>query len=117
MLLSQKILLDATTTVTIKVVSQLAAADFVADESVVQLNFNFSKVAELLQIEYNKVTQVLAEAQYDNKATDAQTHSALYDKIVSIANADYAFYKANTEELAGISMLVTRLRCNRLDPV
>ena len=99
--ISKDFTLDATTTVTIKVVSETASADFIADESVVQLNFNFSKVAELLQIEYNKVTQVLAEAQYDNKATDAQTYSALYDKIVSIANADYAFYKANTE-LQGI---------------
>lgn len=99
--ISKDFTLDATTTVTLKVVNQVNTADFIADGSVVQLNFNFSKVAELLQIEYNKVTQVLAEAQYDNKATDAQTHSALYDKIVSIANADYAFYKANTE-LQGI---------------
>ena len=100
--ISKDFTLDATTTVTIKVVSEVASADFIADESVVQLNFNFSKVAELLQIEYNKVTQVLAEAQYDGKATDAQTHSALYDRIVSIANADYAFYKANTEGLQAI---------------
>ena len=94
--------LTADATVTIKVVSETAEADFVADESVVQLNFNFSKVAELLQIEYNKVTQVLNLANYDGKEDDAQKYSALYDRIVAIANADYAFYEADTEGLLAI---------------
>ena len=86
---------------TIKVVVRLASADFIADESVVQLNFNFSKVAELLQIEYNKVTNALAAAEYTGKASDAQTYSAYYDRILAIANADYAFYANDTEGLKG----------------
>jgi len=105
--------LDATEKVKVKVVSEEASADFVVDGSVVQLNFNFSKVAELLQIEYNKVTQVLAEAQYDGKATDAQTYSAYYDRVMAIANADYAYYKDETEGLkalyAGDQTVVTGL--------
>ena len=84
--------LDATEKVKVKVVSEAASADFVVDGSVIQLNYNFSKVAELLQIEYNKVTQILGQAQYADKVTDAQTHSALYDRVMAIANADYTYY-------------------------
>lgn len=101
--ISKDFTLSATTTVTINVVSETASADFIADESVVQLNFNFSKVAELLQIEYNKVTNALAAAKYEEKAKDAQLHSALYDRIVAIAGADYAFYAADTEGLQAIA--------------
>lgn len=111
--ISKDFTLSATTTVTINVVSEAgASADFIADESVVQLNFNFTKVAELLQIEYNKVTNALASANYEEKAKDAQLHSALYDRIVAIAGADYAFYAADTEGLqtiAGDQTVVTGL--------
>lgn len=112
--ISKDFTLSATTTVTINVVSEAgASADFIADESVVQLNFNFTKVAELLQIEYNKVTNALASANYEGKAQDAQLHSALYDRIVAIAGADYAFYAADTEGLqtiAGDQTVVTGLK-------
>ena len=105
--------LDATEKVTVKVVSEAASADFVVDGSVIQLNYNFSKVAELLQIEYNKVTQILGQAQYADKVTDAQTHSALYDRVMAIANADYTYYKNETEGLkalyAGDQTVVTGL--------
>ena len=100
--ISKDFVVSTNTTVTIKVVSETAAADFVADESVVQLNFNFSKVAELLQIEYNKVTQILGQAQYADKVADAQAYSALYDRVMAIANADYAYYKDETEGLKGL---------------
>ena len=105
--------LDATEKVKVKVVSEAASADFVVDGSVVQLNYNFSKIAELLQIEYNKVTQILGQAQYADKVTDAQTHSALYDRVMAIANADYTYYKNETEGLkalyAGDQTVVTGL--------
>lgn len=105
--------LDATEKVKVKVVSEAASADFVVDGSVIQLNYNFSKVAELLQIEYNKVTQILGQAQYADKVTDAQTHSALYDRVMAIANADYTYYKNETEGLkalyAGDQTVVTGL--------
>ena len=111
--ISKDFVVSTNTTVTIKVVSETAAADFVADESVVQLNFNFSKVAELLQIEYNKVTQILGQAQYADKVADAQTYSALYDRVMAIANADYTYYKNETEGLkalyAGDQTVVTGL--------
>ncbi len=111
--ISKDFVVSTNKTVTIKVVSETAAADFVADESVVQLNFNFSKVAELLQIEYNKVTQILGQAQYADKVADAQTYSALYDRVMAIANADYTYYKNETEGLkalyAGDQTVVTGL--------
>ena len=100
--ISKDFVVSTNKTVTIKVVSETAAADFVADESVVQLNFNFSKVAELLQIEYNKVTQILGQAQYADKVADAQTCSALYDRVMAIANADYTYYKNETEGLKAL---------------
>ena len=105
--------LDATEKVKVKVVSEAASADFVVDGSVVQLNYNFSKIAELLQIEYNKVTQILGQAQYADKVADAQTYSALYDRVMAIANADYTYYKNETEGLkalyAGDQTVVTGL--------
>jgi hypothetical protein len=93
---------DAKTKVTVKVVSEAAAADFVVDESLIQLNYDFTKVAQLLKIEYNKVTNALAAANYEEKAQDAQGYSALYDRIVAIAGANYAFYAADTEGLQAI---------------
>ena len=86
----------------VKVTSEEASADFVINESLIQLNFNFSKVAELLQIEYNKVTNALAAAEYTGKASDAQKYSAYYDRILAIANADYAFYAKDDEKLQTI---------------
>lgn len=89
--------ITAKSKVTITVTAAAAmAADASVAESKIQLNFNFSKVAELLQIEYNKVTNALAAANYEEKAKDAQSYSALYDRIVAIANADYDFYVANS---------------------
>lgn len=83
-----------------------AAANLSANASVagtkIQLNFAFTKVAELLQIEYNKVTNALAAAEYTEKAQDAQEYSKLYDRIVAIAGAGYAFYEAGTEGLQTI---------------
>lgn len=106
--------LAGASTVKITVTAAAAmAADASVAESKIQLNFDFSKVAELLQIEYNKVTNALAAANYEGKAQDAQSYSALYDRIVAIANADYAFYAADTEGLqtiAGNQTVVTGLK-------
>lgn len=94
--------LATTKTVTFKVTNQDNKKDFVADGAAVILNFNFTNVAQLLQIEYNKVTQILGQAQYDGKAADAQEYSAYYDRVMAIANADYAYYKDETEGLKGL---------------
>lgn len=94
--------LATTKTVTFKVTNQDNKKDFVADGASVILNFNFTNVAQLLQIEYNKVTQILGQAQYDGKAADAQEYSAYYDRVMAIANADYAYYKDETEGLKGL---------------
>lgn len=106
--------LAGASTVKITVTAAAAmAADASVAESKIQLNFDFTKVAELLQIEYNKVTNALASANYEEKAKDAQLHSALYDRIVAIAGADYAFYAADTEGLqtiAGDQTVVTGLK-------
>ena len=105
-------LADASTVKITVTAAAAMAADASVAESKIQLNFNFSKVAELLQIEYNKVTNALASANYEEKAKDAQLHSALYDRIVAIAGADYAFYAADTEGLqtiAGDQTVVTGL--------
>ena len=95
--------LAATADITFTVTSEKdVTADFIVDESLVELNFNFTKVAELLQIEYNKVTEVLATAEYKEKAADAQTYSKYYDRLIAIANADYAFYTKDAEGLQAI---------------
>lgn len=86
----------------VQVEGQAAAADYVIAESGIELNYDFTNVAELLQIEYNKVTQVLENATYADKDKDAQTYSKLYDRVVAIANADYAFYAADKEGLQSI---------------
>ena len=106
--------LAGASTVKITVTAAAAmAADASVAESKIQLNFDFTKVAQLLKIEYNKVTNALAAANYEEKAQDAQLHSALYDRIVAIAGADYAFYAADTEGLqtiAGDQTVVTGLQ-------
>lgn len=89
--------LDAAAKINVKVQGETADADYVISTSAIQLNYDFTKVAELLQIEYNKVTEVLGSAEYKEKASDAQTYSKLYDRIVAIANADYAFYTKDTD--------------------
>lgn len=89
--------LDAAAKINVKVQGETADADYVISTSAIQLNYDFTKVAELLQIEYNKVTEVLGSAEYKEKASDAQTYSKLYDRIVAIANADYAFYAKDTD--------------------
>lgn len=95
--------LAGASTVKITVTAAAAmAADASVAESKIQLNFDFTKVAQLLKIEYNKVTNALAAANYEEKAQDAQGYSALYDRIVAIAGANYAFYAANTEGLQAI---------------
>lgn len=77
--------------VTIAVTGDLKLAD-----ATIELDYNFAKVVELLNIEYNKVTQVLSVAQYKNSG-DAQEYSKLYDRIAAIAGADYKFYLENKE--------------------
>ena len=96
-------LADASTVKITVTAAAAMAADASVAESKVQLNFDFTKVAQLLKIEYNKVTNALAAANYEEKAQDAQLHSALYDRIVAIAGADYAFYAADTEGLQTIA--------------
>ena len=90
--------LTDTATVKITVTAAAAmAADASVAESKIQLNYDFTKVAQLLKIEYNKVTNALAAANYEEKAKDAQTYSAYYDKIVAIAGANYAYYAADKD--------------------
>lgn len=94
---------EATSKVTLK--AQLKEAcdkDFVVDGSEIQLDFDFAKVVELLQIEYNKVTEALKAAEYPTKAADAEKYSEYYDRIVAIGNADYKFYADNKEGLQTI---------------
>ena len=105
-------LADASTVKITVTAAAAMAADASVAESKIQLNFGFTKVAQLLKIEYNKVTNALAAANYEGKAKDAQDYSALYDRIVAIAGADYAFYAADTEGLqtiAGDQTVVTGL--------
>lgn len=105
-------LADASTVKITVTAAAAMAADASVAESKIQLNFDFTKVAQLLKIEYNKVTNALAAANYEGKAKDAQDYSALYDRIVAIAGADYAFYAADTEGLqtiAGDQTVVTGL--------
>lgn len=96
-------LADASTVKITVTAAAAMAADASVAESKIQLNFDFTKVAQLLKIEYNKVTNALAAANYEGKAKDAQDYSALYDRIVAIAGADYAFYAADTEGLQAIA--------------
>ena len=97
-------LADASTVKITVTAAAAMAADASVAESKIQLNFDFTKVAQLLKIEYNKVTNALAAANYEGKAQDAQGYSALYDRIVAIAGADdYAFYAADTEGLQAIA--------------
>lgn len=106
-------LADASTVKITVTAAAAMAADASVAESKIQLNFDFTKVAQLLKIEYNKVTNALAAAKYEEKAQDAQGYSALYDRIVAIAGADYAFYAADTEGLqaiAGDQTVVTGLK-------
>lgn len=86
-----KFTLTAQEKVTIAVTGDLKLAD-----ATIELDYNFAKVVELLNIEYNKVTQVLSVAQYENSG-DAQEYSKLYDRIAAIAGADYKFYLENKE--------------------
>ena len=92
----------STVTITVKAAAAMTKDTSVSESSKIQLNFAFTKVAELLQIEYNKVTNALAAAEYTEKAQDAQEYSKLYDRIVAIAGADYAFYKDGKEGLQTI---------------
>ena len=94
--------LATTKTVTFKVTNQDNQNDFVADGASVILNFEFTKVAQLLFIEYNKVTSALSAAEYKGKAADAAKYSELYDRIMAIQGADYAFYVADSEGLQTI---------------
>ena len=90
--------------VTITVTAAAAMkADTSVKESKIQLNFEFTKVAQLLKIEYNKVTNALSTAEYPEKSQDAQTYSAYYDRIVAIAGANYTFYADNEEGLQAIA--------------
>jgi len=69
---------------------------------VITLKFDFALVANKLQIEHNKLTQALAGYEYE-KSEENTAAVGYYDRIMAIANADYAFYKANTEDLQSLS--------------
>ena len=69
---------------------------------VITLKFDFALVANKLQIEHNKLTQALAGYEYE-KSEENTAAVGYYDRIMAIANADYAFYKANTEGLQSLS--------------
>lgn len=70
---------------------------------VITLKYNFALVANKLQIEHNKLTQALAGYEYPDKTEENAAAVAYYDRIMAIAAADYAFYKANTEGLQILS--------------
>ena len=69
---------------------------------VITLKYDFALVAKQLQIEHNKLTQALAGYEYEKSAENTAA-VGYYDRIMAIANADYAFYKANTENLQSLS--------------
>lgn len=69
---------------------------------VITLKYDFALVANKLQIEHNKLTQALAGYEYDKSAENTAA-VGYYDRIMAIANADYAYYAAdNTEGLQDI---------------
>lgn len=96
-------LADASTVKITVTAAAAMAADASVAESKIQLNFDFTKVAQLLFIEYNKVTTALSAAEYPGKTAAAAKFSAYYDRIMAIQGADYAYYVSETEGLKGIS--------------
>ena len=88
---------DATDELTdVKIVLVHGATAITVPAPVITLKYNFALVANKLQIEHNKLTQALAGYEYEKSAENTAA-VGYYDRIMAIANADYAFYKANTE--------------------
>ena len=69
----------------------------------ITLVFDFAKVAELLQIEYNKLTQALESYSYEDKSQDIADATVFYDRIIAIKTADYAYFKTETEGLKDLT--------------
>lgn len=86
----------------VKIVLVHGATAITVPAPVITLKYNFALVANKLQIEHNKLTQALAGYEYD-KSEENTAAVGYYDRIMAIANADYAFYKANTEGLQILS--------------
>ena len=86
----------------VKIVLVHGATAITVPAPVITLKFDFALVANKLQIEHNKLTQALAGYEYDKTAENTKA-SEYYDRIMAIAAADYAFYKANTEGLQILS--------------
>lgn len=87
----------------VKIVLVHGATAITVPAPVITLKYNFALVANKLQIEHNKLTQALAGYEYPEKTTENAAAVAYYDRIMAIAAADYAFYKANTEGLQILS--------------
>jgi hypothetical protein len=86
----------------VKIVLVHGATAITVPAPVITLKFDFALVANKLQIEHNKLTQALAGYEYEKSAENTAA-VGYYDRIMAIANADYAFYKANTEGLQSLS--------------
>lgn len=81
----------------VKIVLVHGATAITVPAPVITLKFDFALVANKLQIEHNKLTQALAGYEY-NKTAENTKASEYYDRIMAIANADYAYYAADNEE-------------------
>ena len=82
----------------VKIVLVHGATAITVPAPVITLKFDFALVANKLQIEHNKLTQALAGYEYPEKTTENTAAVGYYDRIMAIANADYEFYKANTND-------------------
>lgn len=85
----------------VKIVLVHGATAITVPAPVITLKYDFAFVANKLQIEHNKLTQALAGYEYDKSAENTAA-VGYYDRIMAIAAADYAFYKANTEDLQSL---------------
>lgn len=89
---------DATDELTdVKIVLVHGTTAITVPAPVITLKFDFALVANKLQIEHNKLTQALAGYEYE-KSEENTAAVGYYDRIMAIANADYEFYKANTND-------------------
>ena len=94
---------DATDELTdVKIVLVHGTTAITVPAPVITLKFDFAGIANKLQIEHNKLTQALAGYEYE-KSEENTAAVGYYDRIMAIAAADYAFYKANTEGLQSLS--------------
>lgn len=91
--------LDAETEVYVYVTAVNTDTNIKISKAKFTLNFDFAAVSNKLLIEYNKLSTALGTYDYADVQDDINTYSSYYDRILAIANANYDFYKANTESI------------------